>query len=97
MLKFGIPRKNNIKIFPVKKGCRELYNLTSFRLLAGAWVLCAMVLVNSYTGIVTSSLTTPKMKPPINTLEELAASTEVKIVLRSDTSTGVQILVKLPL
>jgi ionotropic glutamate receptor len=52
-----------------------------------------MVLVNSYTGIITSSLTTPKMKPQINTLEESAASKEVKIVLRSDTSTGVQILV----
>jgi ionotropic glutamate receptor len=52
-----------------------------------------MVLVNSYTGIITSSLTTPKIKPPINTLEELAASKEVKIVIRSDTSTGVQILV----
>ncbi|EFX85981.1 hypothetical protein DAPPUDRAFT_98390 [Daphnia pulex] len=74
------------------QGGREFSSHTSFRVLAGAWVLCAMVLVNSYTGIVTSSLTTPKLKPPMNTLEELAASNEVKIVIRSDTSTGVQIL-----
>ncbi|XP_046454702.1 glutamate receptor ionotropic, kainate glr-3-like isoform X2 [Daphnia pulex] len=74
------------------QGGREAVSRFSFRVLAGAWVLCAMVLVNSYTGIVTSALTTPKMKQPINTLEELAASKEVKIVLRSDTAIGVQIL-----
>ncbi|XP_046454942.1 glutamate receptor 3-like [Daphnia pulex] len=74
------------------QGGSEFSSRTSFRVLAGAWVLCAMVLVNSYTGIVTSSLTTPKMKPPINTMEDLAASQEVNIVLRSDTSTGIQIL-----
>ncbi|XP_046453793.1 ionotropic receptor 93a-like [Daphnia pulex] len=74
------------------QGGPEGNNRTSFRVLIGVWVLCAMVLVNCYTGIVTSSLTTPKLKPSINTLEDLAASNEVKIVIRSDTSTGVQIL-----
>lgn len=74
-------------------GGREAFRRGSFRLLTGVWVLCAMVLVNSYTGIVTSSLTTPKMKPSIDTLEELAASKEIGVVLRSDVSTGVQILV----
>nr|CAH0101189.1 unnamed protein product [Daphnia galeata] len=74
------------------QGGREAYSRTSFRVLTGIWVLCATVLINSYTGIVTSSLTTPKLKPSINTLEELAASKEIKIVIRSDISTGVQIL-----
>ena len=76
-------------------GGREAYSRLSFRVLAGVWVLCAMVLVNSYTGIVTSSLTTPKMKPSIASLEELAASKEIGVVLRSDVSTGVQILVNI--
>jgi len=71
-----------------------MFSRTSFRVLTGIWVLCAMVLVNSYTGIVTSSLTTTRMKPSINTLEDLAASKEIGIVLRSDVSTGVHILVK---
>nr|CAH0107515.1 unnamed protein product [Daphnia galeata] len=71
---------------------REVYSRLSFRVLAGVWVLCAMVLVNSYTGIVTSSLTTPKMKPSIDSFEDLAASKETGIVLRSDTAMGVQIL-----
>lgn len=84
-----------LKLIPESiKGGREAVSRFSFRVLAGAWVLCAMVLVNSYTGIVTSALTTPRMKQPINTLEELAVSNEVKIVLRSDTAIGVQILVK---
>ncbi|XP_046454961.1 glutamate [NMDA] receptor subunit 1-like isoform X1 [Daphnia pulex] len=74
------------------QGGREAFNRFSFRVLTGVWVLCAMVLVNCYTGIVTSSLTTPKMKPTINSFEDLAASEEVGIVLRSDTTIGNQIL-----
>jgi ionotropic glutamate receptor len=52
-----------------------------------------MVLVNSYTGIVTSSLTTPKLKPSIDSLEELAASKQIAVLIRFDTSLGEQILV----
>nr|CAH0101214.1 unnamed protein product [Daphnia galeata] len=55
---------------------------TSFRVLTGVWVLAAMVLVNSYTGIVTSSLTTPKMKPSIDSLEELAARSNIRCFKR---------------
>ncbi|XP_046454085.1 ionotropic receptor 93a-like isoform X2 [Daphnia pulex] len=74
------------------QGCQEAFSRTSFRLLTGVWVLCAMVLVNSYTGIVTSSLTTPKMKPSIGSLEELAASRDIGVLIRHDTSIGEQIL-----
>lgn len=74
------------------QGCREGSSLYSFRILAGFWVLGAMVLVNSYTGIVISSLTTTKTKPSIDSLEELAASTETQVLLRHDTSIGEQIL-----
>lgn len=52
-----------------------------------------MVLVNSYSGIVISSLTVPKMKPPIESLEDLALSKETSIVLRHDYTMGIQILV----
>jgi hypothetical protein len=75
-------------------GGREAFSRNSFRVLAGVWVLCATVLVNSYTGIVTSSLTTPKMNPSIESFEDLAASSEIGVVLRHDTSIGEQILVK---
>ncbi len=53
----------------------------------------AMVLVNSYSSIVISSLTVPKMMPPIETLEDLAASKDVQIIVRHDTLIGEQILV----
>ncbi|XP_046657524.1 ionotropic receptor 93a-like [Daphnia pulicaria] len=74
------------------QGGREAFSRNSFRILAGVWVLCATVLVNSYTGIVTSSLTTPRLKPSINSFEELADSKEIGIVIRSDTAVGAQIL-----
>jgi ionotropic glutamate receptor len=83
-----------IKILSITGG-REAFSRTSFRVLTGVWVLAAMVLVNWYTGIVTSSLKTPKMKPSIDSLEELATSKEIGVVLRSDVSTGVQILVNI--
>ena len=64
----------------------------SFRILIGFFLLGAIVLVNSYSGIVISSLTLPKMKASIDSLEDLANSREVDVLLRSDVSTGEQIL-----
>ncbi|XP_046636084.1 ionotropic receptor 93a-like isoform X2 [Daphnia pulicaria] len=57
----------------------------SFRVLVGAWLLIVTVLVNSYSGTVISYLTVPKMKPPINTFEDLAASKEVELILLAET------------
>ncbi|EFX79724.1 hypothetical protein DAPPUDRAFT_244347 [Daphnia pulex] len=57
----------------------------SFRVLVGAWLLIATVLVNSYSGTVISYLTVPKMKPPINTFKDLAASKEVELILLAET------------
>jgi hypothetical protein len=74
-------------------GCREAFDRNSYRILAGFWLLGAMVLVNSYSGIVISSLTVPKMMPPIETLEDLAVSKDVEIIVRHDTLIGEQILV----
>ncbi|EFX69521.1 hypothetical protein DAPPUDRAFT_258444 [Daphnia pulex] len=70
----------------------EAFDRNSFRILAGFWLLGAMVLVNSYSGIVISSLTVPKMMPPIETLDDLAASKDVEIIVRHDTLIGEQIL-----
>ena len=76
-------------------GCREQCDRYSFRILAGFWVLVGMVLVNSYSGIVISSLTVPKMKKSIESLEDWAASDEVGVVLRLDVIPGEQILVSI--
>jgi hypothetical protein len=66
----------------------------SFRILVGGWLLVATVLVNSYSGTVVSYLTVPKMKPPINTFEDLANSKDVGILIKEDVVIGLQILVK---
>ncbi len=65
----------------------------SFRILVGVWILIATVLVNSYSGTVVSYLTVPKMKPPINTFEDLADSKDVAIIIKEDVVIGIQILV----
>ncbi|EFX66287.1 hypothetical protein DAPPUDRAFT_116519 [Daphnia pulex] len=64
----------------------------SFRILVGGWLLVATVLVNSYSGTVVSYLTVPKMKPPINTFEDLANSKDVGILIKEDLVIGIQIL-----
>lgn len=66
----------------------------SFRILVGAWILIATVLVNSYSGTVVSYLTVPKMKSPINTFEDLAASNDVEILIKADVVIGQQMMVK---
>ena len=67
--------------------------LFSFRILVGAWLLVALVLVNSYSSTVVSYLTLPRRKPAINSLEDLAADESVGIILQTDTLVGQRILV----
>jgi hypothetical protein len=55
----------------------------------------AMVLVNSYSSTIVSYLTVSKMKPPIDTFEDLAASEDVNFLIKIDTVVGRQILVSL--
>ena len=64
-------------------------------MLIGVWVLVATVLVNSYSSTVISYLTVPKMKPPINTFEDLVANEDVELILLADTMTKKQILASL--
>jgi hypothetical protein len=66
----------------------------SFRILVGVWLLIATVLVNSYSSTVISYLTVPKMKPPINTFDDLAISEEVELVLLADNVITMQIMVR---
>lgn len=65
----------------------------SSQMLIGMWLLIATVLVNSYSSTIISYLTVPRMKPPINTFEDLAASQDVSLVLLADNVIGQHILV----
>ena len=66
----------------------------SLRSLVGVWLLIATVLVNSYSGTVVAYLTVPKMKPAINTFEDLVANEDVGFIIKDDVIIGQQILVK---
>jgi hypothetical protein len=44
------------------------------RLLAGVWCLCAVIFVYVYVGILVSVLIVPKLRPLIDSLEDLPAS-----------------------
>ncbi len=47
----------------------------SLRILLGIWLLMMVVLINAYTGTLTSHMTAPKLKPIPQSLEELAIRT----------------------
>ena len=56
----------------MKKGNYVPYEAkTSFKILVGIWLLCMVVLVNAYSGVLTSLLTVSKLGPIVNTLQEL--------------------------
>lgn len=44
----------------------------SLRIMLGLWLLMMVVLINAYTGTLTSHITAPKLKPIPQSLEELA-------------------------
>ena len=67
----------------------------SLRILVGVWLLIATVLVNSYSGTVVSYLTVPKLKPSINTFEDLVENEDVGLIIKDDVIIGQQILVKI--
>ena len=52
------------------------------RLLVASWCLAGVVFVNAYTSSVVSYLMAPKFVPLINTLEDLANSDKIQLVVR---------------
>ena len=66
----------------------------SVRLLTGIWCLMAVVLINSYTGNLTSYLSVPKLNPIPNSFAELAASNEFKLSIQANSVLMKSIMVK---
>ena len=65
----------------------------SFRILAGGLLLASLVLVNSYSSIVMSSLTVPIRNPAVNSLEDLVDNEDVSLIIQKDVILGTLILV----
>lgn len=49
-------------------------------IVLSVWCLACVVLVYLYTGVLISYLTIPKMRPIVETVEELAESTRLQVV-----------------
>ena len=58
---------------------------SALRIVAGAFCLMAVVLANSYNGVLRSRLSTPKYEATVNSLEELSES-ELGVVLMKGTA-----------
>ncbi|KAI9554684.1 hypothetical protein GHT06_019960 [Daphnia sinensis] len=66
----------------LNQGGNVLCNLTSTRLVIGAWCLLSLVLVNSYNSTLISYVTaTRRAKPLVNSIEELAYDSEVYAIV----------------
>lgn len=68
-------------------------NVTSFLICVTFWQIGASILVYSYSCIVVSSITVPTMKPAINSFEDVVASPEVSLLIRTDVVIGQRIMV----
>ena len=55
----------------------------SSRITAGVWLLANIVLYASYTANLVAALTIEQIKPPFNTLDEMAAQTEYKYGMKN--------------
>ena len=64
-------------------------------MLTGMWCLMAVVLINSFTGNLTSYLSVPKLNPIPNSFEELAASSNYKLSIQANSVLMKSITVKM--
>lgn len=62
----------------------------------GCLLLATLVLVNSYSSIVVSSLTLPTLTPAVNSFEDLVSNDEVFLILTKTVVIGQIILVSEP-
>ena len=58
------------------------------------WCLMAVVLINSYTGNLTSYLSIPKLNPIPNSFDELVSSSDYKLSIAANTILMKSIMVK---
>ena len=61
--------------------------------LVGVWALICVVLANAYGGVLFSFLSVSKLEQPINTLDELANSQDVQLILQFGTEMGSKFMV----
>ena len=68
-------------------------NRLSVRILIGSWLLAMVVLVYAYQGVLMSYFSAPKLKPTVDTWEQLVAQHEYKLTIETMSSLTQLILV----
>ena len=63
------------KTFP--KGYNNPFTRNSLRIFGSLWLLLMTVMVYAYSGLLVGCLTVPTMTKPLETLDDVAASSEV--------------------
>ncbi len=67
----------------------------SLHIVLGIWFLMMVVLINAYTGVLTSYMTVPKLKPIPQSLEQLATMKEYKVTVIKDSVLANSFLVRI--
>ncbi len=57
---------------------------SSYRILTAIWLLSMVVLINGYSGVLTSYLTIPKLNPIVNTIKEVAERKELRVTVEKN-------------
>ena len=65
------------------------------RIMLTVWCLMCVIIVNAYTGNLTSYLAVPSVKPIPNSFEELAARKDLQIIVEDNVQLAEDILVNL--
>lgn len=58
---------------------------TSFFIAAGVWCLMALIVVNAYAGNLISYLAVPKLKPVIQSFEDLVENKDLQLAVEANT------------
>ena len=76
-------------------GCRCDFRLRSRGsfLLVAIWCLMTVVLANGYGGVLFSFMSVAKLEAPINSLEELANSRDVTLIVQANSEYSNRLLV----
>ena len=85
----------NLKIDHKATAIRLLSRSTS--IVVGVWCLMTIVLANGFGGVLFSFLSVAKLEPAIDSLEELANSSGVHLMIQDRTDLSVRFLVHYPL
>ena len=62
-------------------------------ILVGIWCLMAVVLANAYGGVLFSFLSVTKLEPIVNSLEELAHSPNLQLIIQDRSELAIRFMV----